>query len=106
VFPETRWQRDWVHKVANVLNALPASVQASARRGLREIWDAEDRSHAERALGSFARDFSKWPKAVAELTADLEALLPSTTTRPSTGSTCAPRTPSSRPSHRCGRAPT
>jgi transposase-like protein len=37
VFPETRWQRDWVHKVANVLNALPASVQAAARRALREI---------------------------------------------------------------------
>src|SRR6266511_1933531 len=63
VFPETRWQRDWVHKVANVLNALPASVQAQARRALREIWDAEDKSHAERALDTFARDFAKWPKA-------------------------------------------
>src|SRR5712692_1007288 len=46
-FPETRWQRDWVHKVANILNALPASVQAQARRAMREIWDAEDRQHAE-----------------------------------------------------------
>jgi transposase-like protein len=32
VFPETAHQRDWVHKSANVLDALPASVQASARR--------------------------------------------------------------------------
>jgi putative transposase len=75
VFPETRHQRDWVHKAANVLNALPASVQAQARRALREISDAEDRSHAERALDAFARDFAKWPKAVAKLTADREALL-------------------------------
>jgi len=75
VFPETRWQRDWVHKVANVLNALPASVQAAAKRALREIWDAEDKDHAERAMEDFARDFSKWPKAVSKLTSDREALL-------------------------------
>ena len=75
VFPETRHQRDWVHKAANVLDALPASVQASARRALREISDAEDRSHAEAALETFSRDFSKWPKAVSKLVKDREALL-------------------------------
>jgi transposase-like protein len=75
VFPETRHQRDWVHKAANVLDALPASVQAQAKRALREIWDAEDRSHAERALDVFAGDFAKWPKAVAKLTKDREAVL-------------------------------
>ncbi len=75
VFPETRWQRDRVHKAANVLDALPASVQAKAKRALREIWDAEDRGHAERALDAFARDFAKWPKAVAKLTKEREALL-------------------------------
>ncbi len=75
VFPEARWQRDWVHKVANTLNALPASVQAAARRAMREIWDAEDRQHAERALDAFAHDFAKWPKAVSKLTSDRDALL-------------------------------
>jgi transposase-like protein len=75
VFPETRHQRDWVHKVANVLDALPASVQAAARRGMREISEAEDRDHAERALETFAHDFAKWPKAVGKLTADRETLL-------------------------------
>ncbi len=75
VFPKTRWQRDWVRKVANVLNALPASVQTAARRAMREIWDAEDRDHAEGALDRFARDFAKWPKAVSKLTGDREALL-------------------------------
>jgi putative transposase len=32
VWPETREQRDWVHKVANVLDALPKSAQSTARR--------------------------------------------------------------------------
>lgn len=75
VFPETRHQRDWVHKTANVLDALPTSVQAAARRGLREISEAEDRSHAEGAFDVFVHDYGKWPKAVAKLTKDREALL-------------------------------
>ena len=42
VFPATRAQRCWVHKVANCLNALPTSAQPAARRALAEIRDAED----------------------------------------------------------------
>src|SRR5215204_5774947 len=34
VFPATQHQRDWVHKVANVLGCLPTSVQAGARKAL------------------------------------------------------------------------
>ena len=64
-----------MHKAANVADALPASVQAQARRALRQIWDAEDLSHAELALETFARDFARWPKAVAKLTKDREAVL-------------------------------
>jgi transposase-like protein len=45
VFPDTRGQRCWVHKAANVLNALPKSAQPTARRMLTEIRDAEDREH-------------------------------------------------------------
>jgi putative transposase len=76
VFPETRHQRCWVHKAANVLSALPKSVHPSARRALAEIRDAEDRSHAEAAINSFANDFgAKWPKAVAKIVDDAEVLL-------------------------------
>jgi transposase-like protein len=32
VWPETIEQRCWVHKVANCLNALPKSVQPTARK--------------------------------------------------------------------------
>jgi putative transposase len=76
VFPATRHQRDWVHKAANVLNALPKAVQAGARRALAEIRDAPDRDHAHRAIEAFGRDYGvKWPKAVAKITDDAEQLL-------------------------------
>jgi putative transposase len=76
VFPATREQRCWVHKAANVLNALPKSVQAGARRALNEIAQAEDRTHAEQAIQALVSDYgAKWPKAVAKITDDQEALL-------------------------------
>jgi putative transposase len=76
VFPATRTQRCWVHKTANVLAALPKSVHTGARRALAEISGAEDREHAEQAIAQFATDYgAKWPKAVAKVTDDLEALL-------------------------------
>jgi putative transposase len=76
VFPATRHQRDWVHKVANVLACLPKAVQAGARKALSEIRDAPDRDHARRAIEAFAHDYgTKWPKAVAKITDDAEALL-------------------------------
>jgi putative transposase len=76
VFPATRGQRCWVHKTANVLAALPTSVHAGARRALAEITGAEDREHAEQAIAQFAADYgAKWPKAVAKVTDDIEALL-------------------------------
>ncbi len=76
VFPETRTQRCWVHKLANVLNALPKSAQPTAKKVVAEIRDAEDRDHAEAAAKAFAGEFgAKWPKAVAKITDDLEPLL-------------------------------
>jgi transposase-like protein len=76
VWPETKAQRCWVHKVANVLAALPTSAHPTARRMLTEIRDAEDRDHAVRAAHAFAHDFgAKWPKAVAKIVDDLDVLL-------------------------------
>jgi transposase-like protein len=76
VFPATREQRCWVHKVRNVLGALPKSVQAGARKALHEIIQAEDRTHAERAIQALVSDYgAKWPKAVAKVVDDTEALL-------------------------------
>jgi putative transposase len=76
VFPATREQRCWVHKMRNVLGALPKSVHAGARKALNEIISAEDRTHAERAIEALVSDYgAKWPKAVAKITDDQEALL-------------------------------
>lgn len=76
VFPDTRGQRCWVHKQANVLNSLPKSAQPTAKRMLAEIRDAEDRDHAVAAADAFAREYgAKWPKAVAKIVDDLEPLL-------------------------------
>ena len=76
VFPATRAQRCWVHKTANVLAALPNSVHPGARRALAEISQAESREQAAAALEAFAVDYGvKWPKAVAKVTGDAEALL-------------------------------
>jgi transposase-like protein len=76
VYPETRHQRCWVHKVANILNALPKSVQGKARAGLKEIWQAPTIDVAERAFKRFVSSYSgKYPQAVAKLTKDEGALL-------------------------------
>jgi putative transposase len=74
VFPATRAQRCWVHKTANVIDALPKSAQPAAKAALAEIWSAEDKNHAETALAAFAKQYSaKFPKAVAKLTDDEQA---------------------------------
>lgn len=76
VFPSTRHQRCWVHKIANVLNKVPKSVQPNMKADLREVRDAPDRSSAEAAIEVFADKYgAKYPKAVACLTGDREPLL-------------------------------
>ena len=76
VFPATREQRCWFHKIANVLNALPKSAQAAAKTALAQIWSAEDKEHATTAAKAFAADYGvKWPKAAAKIIDDLDVLL-------------------------------
>src|SRR5215218_1783888 len=54
---KTRHQRCWVHKVANVVNKLPKSVQPAAKADLREIWQAPDRMTAEAGIATFAEKY-------------------------------------------------
>ena len=76
VFPETREQRCWFHKSANVLAALPKSAHPAARKALAEIWGAEDKGHAQAAVKAFDAAYgAKFPKAVAKITDDVEELL-------------------------------
>jgi transposase-like protein len=76
VFPDTREQRCWFHKIANVLAALPKSAHPGAKRALAEIWNAEDRDHARRAVAAFKLAYgAKFGNAVAKITGDLDELL-------------------------------
>ncbi len=76
VWPNTRSQRCWVHKTANVLNKLPKSQQSKAKRALQEIWMAETKKDALIAFDAFAEIWSvKYEKAVECLTKDRDALL-------------------------------
>ena len=65
-----------MHKIGNVLAALPKSAHKDAKGALAEIYNAEDRDHAEQAAKAFAAAYgAKWPKAVAKITNDLDVLL-------------------------------
>ncbi|MEK2476889.1 IS256 family transposase [Streptomyces noursei] len=76
VFPDTREQRCWVHKTANVLDSMPKSAQPAAKKAIQDIYNAEDRDHAEAAIKTFAQLYgAKFPKAVKKITDDQEELL-------------------------------
>jgi putative transposase len=76
VWPNTPAQRCWVHKTANVLNKLPTSLQAKAKRALHDIWMAETRNGAEAAFDAFIETYGrKYEKAVECLTKDRDTLL-------------------------------
>lgn len=76
VWPATRHQRCWVHKVANVLNKAPKSVQPAMKADLREIHGAPNRAAADKAVGVFADKYgAKYSRAVECLTKDRERLL-------------------------------
>jgi putative transposase len=76
VFPETREQRCWVHKTANVLNHMPKSVQPRAKADLHEIWMAETREQAYQAFDAFLEKYGpKYPAACECLRKDREVLL-------------------------------
>ena len=76
VFGETREQRCWVHKTANVLNDLPKGKQGKAKSMLHDIWMAETQADADRAFDLFIETWqAKYPKAAACLAKDREVLL-------------------------------
>ncbi len=76
VWPETREQRCWVHRLARVLDKLPKRMQAKAKRTLHEIMYAECREDAEAEIERFASEYGpRYPKAVESLRRDEDNLL-------------------------------
>ena len=76
VWPETRAQGCWYHKLANVLDKLPQRLHARAKRALYELMYAARGSDCEAARVCFAAEYqTKYPKAVASLSANWERLV-------------------------------
>jgi len=76
VFPATRQQRCWMHKMGNVLNTLAKSVQPKAKSALHDIWQAATREDAAQAFDQFIETYEpKYPKAVACLVKDRDVLM-------------------------------
>jgi len=76
VFPETREQRCWVHKTANILDALPKRLHRQAKAAIHEIYQAETRNDADAGIDDFVRVYGdKYPKAVDKLVKDRDVLL-------------------------------
>jgi putative transposase len=76
VWPETREQRCWVHRLANVLDKLPKRLQPTAKHALHAIMNAPTRAEAETGIEAFAVEYdAKYPKAVASLRRDQAQLL-------------------------------
>jgi len=76
VWPETREQSCWCHKLVNVLDKLPQRLQPRAKRALHEMMYAERRADCEAAKARFeAEHQAKYPKAVESLNAHWERLV-------------------------------
>jgi putative transposase len=75
VFPDAGEQRCWVHKSANVLDALPKRLQSRAKSLLHEMAEAPTAADARAARERFRAEFdAKYPKATAKLDRDWDAL--------------------------------
>lgn len=76
VWSETREQRCWVHRLANVLDKLPKRLQPKAKQALHAIMNAPTRAEAEAGIDTFVAEYdAKYPKAVASLRRDQAQLL-------------------------------
>jgi putative transposase len=76
VFPTTRHQRCWFHKIGNVLNKFPKAMIPAVKSDLRDIHHADTRAAAQSAMALFAEKYgAKYPAAAQCLQKDAEALL-------------------------------
>jgi len=75
VFPGTREQRCWVHKTGNVLDKLPKSMRSKAKDRIHDMYQAEDKETALKALDQFSKLYEdKYPAAVKCLEKDRDVL--------------------------------
>jgi transposase-like protein len=76
IWPNSRGQRCWVDKTANVLDKMPKSRQPEAKGMLHEIYEAETKKEAEKAFDRFIEVLeAKHPKAAECLAKDRALML-------------------------------
>jgi len=98
VFPETWGQRCWLRAGCNVLAALPKSAHPGAKAALAEIWAPRTATTPSRPpRRSRTSTHRSGPRPPRRSPTTSTSCSRSTTTRLSTGSTCAPPTRSNRP---------
>jgi Transposase, Mutator family len=65
VWPKTKDQRCWFHKMGNVLDKLRKRQHPQAKRSLHEMMYADSRKNFDKELARFAAEYqAKYPKAV------------------------------------------
>jgi len=76
VFPDALHQRDWVHKMRNVLNKLPRDkrLQKRAHQDLLKIYGAETKKESDEHFRQFANKYKEYSTAVACLLKDKDVL--------------------------------
>lgn len=75
VYPETKRQRCWVHKTANILDKMPKGIQPKAKSMIHEMYLAATEEQARSAYKLFVTSFkAKFPKAVKCLEKDEDDL--------------------------------
>jgi transposase-like protein len=76
IYPATRHQRCWFHKISNILGKFPRSMAAAVKADLQEVHHAETKAAARVAISVFKEKYGvKYAPAVACLTKNEEALL-------------------------------
>ena len=74
-FKDTKSQRCWVHKIANVLDCFPKRIQPQVKSLLHDMMYAETRKDANETKARFDKLFKdKYPKASEKLDKDWERL--------------------------------
>lgn len=75
IYPDTKEQRCWVHKTANILDKMPKSTQPKAKGKIHDIYLAPTREQALVAYNSFLSLYGKkFPDACACLMKDKDVL--------------------------------
>ena len=68
VFPHTRRQRCWVHKMRNILYKVPTKAHDEVRQALREMYNARSKTDAIYLKKTFIQRYrTRYPKAVKSL---------------------------------------